>query len=207
MKILSTTCRPSNQGSQGPLKCPVNIWQTNETNPHTLFLFFLPFSLYWHIREPGDSLCKHHPFIQRGVSIKITLLLCVWKHICEKSLRHTWPGRSHWNLIIKLVMEPERDVNWFEKNPDFTWQALLTCYVTPKSMRCAGNDELSPRGEKEALIGPASKSAPHRWCPVLSFFSVFTFQRWMLGWHLSTQECFDTWKAGTSKLARCFVTT
>lgn len=55
-------------------------------------------------------------------------------------------------------METERDVNWFEKkNPDFTWQVLLSRYATPQLTRRAGNEKLCPGGAEEALIGRSFK--------------------------------------------------
>lgn len=137
---------------------------------------------------------------QRGVSVKAALLLCAWKQICEKCLRHTWPARSHRDLIIKLVMEAEHDVNWLEKkNPRFPLTGLLTHYVAPKLRQCAENEKLCPRGAEEALTGPASKGSLRLLRPRLP--PVLTFQRWMPGRHLSTQTRADTGEVGTSKSA------
>lgn len=114
------------------------------TSRSPLVIHLLLLTLCWQIRTSDYSVCKHHPFSRGGVSMATALPLCVWEHIREKSRGHTWPGRSHWNLIIKLVMSPEHDVSWFEENPDFTWQALLTCYVTPRQKRCPGNETWVP---------------------------------------------------------------
>ena len=149
------------------------------------------------IRFPNSTL-----FTQRHVSIKATLLLCVWKHVCEKCLRHTWSARSHGDLIIKFVMEAEHDVNWLEKkNPRFPLTGLLTHCVAPKLSPCAGNERLCPRGAEEAVPGAASKGSLRLRSPRLLPLLCPRAQRWMLGRRLSPQTCADTREVGTSKSA------